>query len=383
MKHLTNHSRHSMEQELQKAKELLTKSEHIAILMPERPDLDCYTAAEALVRAYEQQSKHIGFLPSITADAQKAPDACVKILNPSPLVREFIISIETAAVPIAQLRYEKHPDRIDIILSPKSSPIREDSFSFREGKIQCDCVIALGVPDIDALPALAGVEPPFFTETPIIAISNTPDHKSYGEINLVSPASTPLSQITYALITETSGIKPDAASATLLLTGIIAHTDGFRKSTQGATHTVAAELLGLGAEHARATELTKINQPFTLHQLTARAAVRSKQSDGERVLWSFLTAEDFRKTGRSPSDIPHVSSALTRAFPIHQISILLWQDPEIQRVHASILGDRSLLNAITEREQGTFQSPTLALETHFESFNDAEEHLVSLLREIF
>jgi len=371
-----------MEQELQKAKDLIAKSEHIAILMPERPSSDCYVAAEAIARAAETQGKHIGFLPSIAPDAAKAPEACVKILNPNPLIREFIISIETTTVPVAQLRYEKHADRIDIILSPKSSPIREDSFSFREGKIQCDCVIAIGVPDIDALPALAEVEPSFFTETPIITIGNTPDHKSYGEVNLVSAASVPLSQITYTLLAAVSGAKPDAATATLLLAGLMAHTDSFHAPAQADTHAVAAELLDLGAEHGRAAQLAEMNQPFALRQLVARAAVRSKQSDGERVLWSFLTAEDFEKTGRLTTDTLHVSAALAHAFPNHQISILLWQDPEMRRVRASLRGERSLLDAVAAREQGAFQSPMLALTADFGSFSDAEERLVSLLREI-
>jgi hypothetical protein len=243
-------------------------------------------------------------------------------------------------------------------------------------------VIAIGVQDIDALPVLAGIEPSFFTETPIIAIGNMPDHKSYGEINLISAEGVPFSQIVYKLIAEISGTKPDAESATLLLAGIMAHTDGFRQFAHGATHTAAAELLGLGAEHARARELTQINEPFALRQLIARAAVRSKQSDNERVLWSFLTAEDFEKTNRTPADTPQVSLALTHTFPNHQISILLAQHSETRRVSASLLGERSLLESIAAREQSTFQSPMLALTNDFGSFNDAEERLTSLLREI-
>lgn len=371
-----------MEQELQKAKDLIAKSEHIALLLPARPDTDCYTAAEALARTIVARGKHAAFLPSIAADAVPAGSACTAVLNPAPLIREFVISIATHAVPVAQLRYEKHDDRIDIILSPRSSPIREDSFSFREGKIQCDCIITLGVPDIEAVPALAGVEPAFFTETPIIAIGNTPDHKSYGEINLLSPKGAPLSEIVYMLITEKSVSKPESAVATLLLAGIMAHTAGFRAPMESSTHTSAAELIDLGAEHDRAAELAETHQPFALRQLAARAAVRSKQSDDGRVLWSFLTAEDFEKTGRAVADAPYVSSALAREFPRHRISVLLWQDPAMRRIRASLLGERPLLESIAARETSAFQSPTLALSSDFESFNTAEERLTALLREI-
>lgn len=369
------------ETELQKAKDLIAKSEHIAILLPERPDIDCYAAAEAMARAYETQGKRVGFLPSIAADAPNAPDACAKVLNPNPLTREFIIGIETTHVPIAQLRYEKHEDRIDVILSPKSAPISEDSLSFQEGKVQCECVIALGIPDIDALPPLTGVEPPFFTETPIAALGNTPEHKSYGEANLVSPGEMPLSQIAYALVTGQGAPKIDAETATVLLAGIIAATDDFNAPVQSTTHAIAAELIRQGAQQARAGAIAH-SEPFALRQLAARAGVRSKEDGEKSILWSFLTGEDFEKTNRTPADVPHVVRALTRAFAPHRISILLWQDPRLKQVRASVLGERSVLDGIASREPGAFQSPMLVLAADFNNFVDAEERLASLLREV-
>ncbi len=371
-----------MEQELQKAKELIAKSEHIALLLPERPDIDCYAAAEVLARSCEQEGKHAAFLPSIAADAPKAPDLCKKILNPNLLIREFIIGIATNDVPVAQLRYEKHDDRIDIILSPRSSPIHEDSFSFREGKIQCDCVIALGIADIEAIPALAGLEPSFFTETPVLVVGNSADQKSYGEVTIATPASVPLSETIYSLLIGGAGAKPDPDAATLLLAGIMAHSDNFHAPVQARTHTVVAELLELGAEQTRASLLVAANEPFSLRQLAARATVRSKESDGANVLWSFLTAEDFEKPGRTPDDTTAVSAALARGLAPHRISVLLWQDQGAKRVHASLLGDRPLLDAIHNQEPGAFQSPSFMLAADFASFVDAEERIASLLREI-
>lgn len=371
-----------MEQELKKAADLIAKSEHIALLLPERPDVDCYAAAEAIARAYAAQGKHIGFLPSIAADAPKAPDACATVLNPAPLIREFVIGIATNEVPVAQLRYEKHDSRIDIILSPASSPIREDSFSFREGKILCDCVIAIGIADIEALPVLAGVEPSFFTEVPVLAIGNSADQKSYGEVNLVSPASVPLSETAATMLGENKGGKPDANIATLLLAGIIANTNTFHVAVEPSTHAVAGRLLEQGAEQSRASLIAVADEPFPLRQLAARATVRSKESADKNVLWSFLTAEDFEKTGRAPADAAAVSTMLMRALPPHRVSVLLWQDPSAKRIRASLNGDRSLLDAIHHQESGAFQSPSFMLTADFASFVDAEEHITSLLRTI-
>ena len=370
-----------METELTKAKDIIAKSEHIAMLLPERPDTDCFVAAEAIARACGTEGKHLAFLPAMSPDAARAPDACTRILNPKPLIREFVISIETALAPVAQLRYEKHEDRIDIILSPKSSPIRGDSLAFGEGKIQCDALITLGVPDIDALPPMASVDPAFFTETPIINIGNAAPHGSYGEVNLLSAPETSLSEIAYRLL-GTIRAKPDPEEATLLLSGIMSHTHGFRSSVRQETHRTAAELMDMSADHDRASLIARAGEPFAVRQLVARASVRSKEAEGGRVLWSFLTSEDFEKTGRTPLDAPLVSQSLAQALAPHPVSVLLWQDPTVKRVHAALMAERGILESIVAREPGSFHSPSLVLAADFENFAAAEERITSLLREI-
>ncbi|OHA03447.1 MAG: hypothetical protein A3J58_03560 [Candidatus Sungbacteria bacterium RIFCSPHIGHO2_02_FULL_52_23] len=375
-----------MDTELAKAKELLAKSEHIALLLPEKPGVDCLAAAEAIAHALDARGKHVGFLPSTHQEASETagfPETFGTVLNPTPLTREFIISIATSQVPVAELRYEKHDDRIEIILSPKATPIREDSFSFREGKVQCDCLITIGIPDIEAISARSGVAPEFFTETPIIAIGNDAAHKKYGEINLVSSAETPLSEIAYSFATRAIGTKPDAANATLLLAGILRHTDLFRSPVGKETHTAASELLSFGADARRARAIARGSRPFALMQLIARAQVRSKEdSTGASVLWSFLTAEDFEKTGRSPADATDVLRAVRDVFGERRASVLLYQDPQMKRVHAAVLADTALLAALSAREPGSPQDASLLLVGDFENFISAEERLSALLREI-
>lgn len=383
-----------MDTELAKAKELLAKAEHIALLLPDTPGTDCLAAAEAIARACEVRGKHVGFLPGTRHEAAGFPDVFAKMLNPAPLAREFVISIATNQVPVAELRYEKHDDRIEIILSPKTTPIREDSFSFRDGKVQCDMLIALGISDIEGFPPRNGVAPEFFTETPIIVLSNDGGHKKYGEANLVSSPETPLSEIAYGLAATAFGAKPDADTATLLLAGIMRHTDLFRSPVRKETHTTVSELFDLGADQRRARMLAENPRPFALIQLIARAEVRSKEDAhpvrgdasnggaGNSNLWSFLTAEDFEKTGRSPADAPEILRALRTAFGERRVLILLWQDPHMKRVHAAVLGEQALLDAVSAREPGSIQNASLMLAGDFENFVSAEERLSALLREI-
>ena len=372
-----------LEAEKQKARELVAKSEQVALLLPSRPSIDCMAAAEVISRTLAAREKHVGFLPSVSADAPPPAEEFTNILNPYSLTREFVIAVDTAHSPIGQLRYEKHEGRLEIILSPKAQPIREDALSFREGKLQCDCLVAVGVPDIEALSSAAlGVEPQFFAETPIVSIGNSPDQKSYGEVNLTSPPDTPLSELAYEFVKAISAGPLGGSSATLLLAGIINATDNFRSPVLVATHLAAAELLQIGADQAAASLIAQTNQPFSLLQLTARASVRSKESDAGRILWSFLTAEDFEKTGRRGEDAPAVLSALPRFFTPHPIGVLLWQDPVGRQIHGMIRGRADALSAIAAREPGEMQNPAFTLAATFLNFIEAEERIGALLREV-
>lgn len=272
---------------------------------------------------------------------------------------------------------------MEIILSPKTLPIRENALSFREGKLQCDCLVAIGVPDIETLSSAAlGVEPQFFTETPIIAIGNSPGQKSYGEVNLISPQEISLSELANEFVKAVSGGPLDGRSATLLFAGILSATDNFRSPVLVATHLAAAELLQMGADQAAAASIADTQRPFSLQQLVARASVRSKEGEGGRVLWSFLTAEDFEKTGRGSADISTVLSTLPRFFSPHPVEILLWQDPASRVVHGILRATPPLLDAIAARETGEISNPAFVIAAAFANFVDAEERITSLLREV-
>lgn len=366
--------------EAQKARDLLAPAEHIALLLAAHPTLDAIAAAEAIARVLTGQNKYIGFLPGVSPDARPIPDAFSHVRNPRPLTRERIIAIDTAVAPVGQLRYEKHDDRIEIILSPRSAAINEDAFSFREGKLQCDALIAIGIPDIEALSVESlGLTPQFFTETPIINIGNTENHKAYGEANLLSHGLASLSELTAAYMSARDAGALDAETATLLLAGVISESRNFAAPVRVGAHLAAAQFLEAGADQTAAGSLAGRDKQFPLLQLIARASVRSKETDQGRILWSFLTADDFEKTGRAAKDAAAVMEAVPHFFPPHETCVLLWQDPATRDVRAMIHADRAALASISERVAGELQNPAFLVEARFAHFPEAEEYITALI----
>lgn len=366
--------------EAEKARDLLAAAEQVAILLASRPTLDALAAAEAIVRVLVTHDKYVGFLPSITADTSSLPPAFVHVSHPTPLIRERIIAIDTTHAPIGQLRYEKHDSQIEIVLSPKSGSIREDAFSFRDGKIQCDVLIAIAVPDIEEISVEAmGLTPQFFTETPIINIGNADGHKEYGEANLLSPSGSSLSEIAATVIASVDSKQPSAETATLLLAGLMQETHGFAAPVRVDAHLSAADLLQRGADQHAAAEIAGAQRPFSLSQLIARAHVRSKETNDGKTLWSFLTAEDFEKTSRSVQDVPTVMDALPDSLASHDTRVLLWQDPHTREIRSMIAASPETLAALAEAQPGDRGNPVFVPHAVFLNFLEAEERITALL----
>jgi nanoRNase/pAp phosphatase (c-di-AMP/oligoRNAs hydrolase) len=343
-----------------KAIELIEKAQHIAILLRPDPDLDCLTSAEVLAKALEAQGKKVGF-PA------------------SELAYELIVSLDTSVSPVNQLRYEKGENCIDIIFSPKEKSINREAISFREGKVLCDCVFTIGVENTDALDKAT---PELLGEAPIINLDISGHNAQYGEANLVWPEKSSRAEIVYEFLTSLSQEPLSAVLATKLLAAILYKTGQFSAQVSADTLLVSSELLRLGANLAEARGLAETAKSPSLLQLQGRAMVRSRLDESKGVLWSFMTAEDFEKTGRSSADIPQVLAYIRKEFPAHTLTALLWQQAEGGGIRATLAGDRAVLEALEARGAGKSQSPHLLISSTFESFREAEDIVGSLLASV-
>ncbi|MBI2640967.1 MAG: hypothetical protein HYW91_03750 [Candidatus Sungbacteria bacterium] len=361
-----------------KAIELIEKSEHLGLLLPKDASFDCLAAADVFAGALGKKGKKTGVLGN-GALKSAVPYIFKNLGSLDELPREFVVSLDTSRSPISQLRYEKGENRIDIILSPKESSVPNDALSFRNGKAICACIAAIGVVNIEEAAGAVGADPDLLTNTPIINVNNGPTNKNYGEANVTDETKSSVSELVYQLLSSAYGDLFDRDAATLLLAGIVSATGGFRAgSTSADTLLVSSELMRLGADLEEAHELVKERGDVGLAQLLGRASVRSRLDEDQKILWSFLTKEDFEKTGRSPEDISGVLSRLDSEFPRHRISASLWQDPADERIYATLSGERPALEALRSAEGGEFKSPYLKLSSSFASFREAEEKIASL-----
>lgn len=366
--------------DLNRAIEFIEKSERLALALPEKPSFDCLVASEVILGYLENRGKQVGLLTRPESGGV-SPKKFSRLPSLAPLLREFVVSFDSSMAPVMQLRYEKEENRINIIFSPKSAPLKEEQVSFRQGKAFCDAIIAIGIEDIGLLNNLFDAEPELLINTPVLNLDNSKGNKNYGELNLVNPACS-LSESVYKLITLADAQTPNPDMATLLIAGILNHNAGFSLDPSPDSLLSASELMRIGGNWQEAQELWRSYAPMDLLQLFGRASVRSKLTEDKSILWSFLTSEDFEKTKRAPSDTPSVLDFIKRSFPPHKITSLLWQGPQEKTIGALLVGERGLLDALASKTPGEFKSPHFSLDKKFSSFGEAEEYVTSLLEEI-
>lgn len=365
--------------DIQKAIDLIEKSEHVALLLPTEPDVDALVSAEVLGRILETAGKEVGVI-NTPGHVKQPPHRSLKKLAASGMLpKEFVVSLDTSNHPVSQLRYETEENRINVIFSPRTASLKEPLVSFREGRILCDVVFALGIPDIEAANHTDLLGPAFFTETPIINIDVAKENKQYGEVDLVDPEKAANAEIVYELAVALKEEPLEQELATLILAGILQKTNRFTSpETRATTFTSSSELMRLGADLAEAVRIASGEVPLSLLQLAGRSAVRTK-ADERGVLWSFITADDFEKTGRSSRDVSYLVRRMTHEFPLQRIYTLLWQEPRSQTIHATLAGESKPLEALRHQGVGAFQSPHLFIERGFKTFREAEEKISALL----
>ena len=363
--------------------QLIEKAKHIGFVLPVHPDTDALASAEVIVNFLASRNIYVGIITRLDPALLKPDTAFLNLTALKSLTKEFIISLDTAAAPISQLRYEHIDNRVDIILSPSSHSILQDSTSFRQGNIQCDCIIVLGVDDIKQIDtAILDANPSFFSEIPIIAMDISQKHTAYGRINLVDPSLSSLSELTYYFLTSFPHYVIPAENATLLLSGILHHTQNFTLLANANTLLISHELIGLGAKNETAHDISRTSTPFSLMPLIGRALARSRMDDRKEIVWSCITQSDFLTTGHLPKDTIDVLSRMRKEFPHTRACVLLWQYPDSKEIRVSIAADEELLEDLCEKTHGEYKKTHVELADTHDSFLHAEHAVTALLDEV-
>jgi phosphoesterase RecJ-like protein len=125
---------------------------------------------------------------------------------------------------------------------------------------------------------------------------------AFGDIRVLDAQAASTAEIVYALLqTLQLPITPDIA--TCLFTGIITDTGSFRfQNVTPNTLRVAAKLLEAGAPPAHISENVFENRTFAATRLLGQALAALTQTPDGQIIWTRITAQDFRTIGATDQD---------------------------------------------------------------------------------
>ena len=125
---------------------------------------------------------------------------------------------------------------------------------------------------------------------------------AFGDIRVLDAQAASTAEIVYALL-QTLDVPITPAIATCLFTGVITDTGSFRfQNVTPNTLRVAAKLLEAGAPPAHISENVFENRTVAATRLLGQALAALTQTPDGQVIWTRITAQDFRTIGATDQD---------------------------------------------------------------------------------
>lgn len=301
----------------------LVKANKVLIALPVNLTADNTASALALFLFLKKMQKDVeiasagiiphalGFLPGLN-----------NIKSNLQSSKSLVISVDIGQKPVQEISYEPQGDKLNIFLKSKTTEYTAQDVSFSSDQAHFQVMVILDATSLESLGALFEENAETLFQTPKIVIDNKAANEYFGAINLVDINATSISEILSDLLATYEQELIDEDIATCLLTGIITKTNSFQHAqTTPKAFMKASELIELGGRQQEVVRNLYKTKPLPLLRLWGRALARLKTTDS--VLYSLLSAEDFKKAEAKDSDLLAVLRELHENISGYKIVALL------------------------------------------------------------
>lgn len=229
--------------------EAIKNAESILLIGHEKPSGDSLGP----LLAFGNILRELGKNPRIVVSSE-APDS-LKFLpgienteKEIDKARDLVFKVDIEGLVIDKISTKTDGKTLEISITSKEGELNKEKTVVAEGKFKYDCIVVLNTPNVDKVDRVYKENTDLFLETPIINIDHHPGNEYFGTINLVDLNATSTAETLVAIFEALGKSKVDEDTATLLLAGIMADTDSFRKdNTTPKSLTISAQLLAAGA----------------------------------------------------------------------------------------------------------------------------------------
>ena len=264
---------------------------------------------------------------------------------------------------IEELRYEEDENFLNVLISPKNK-IEPADLVIEKSPYEIDAAFCFFDGEAGWKKTATSVAKPPGEKTIYISGGERAVAGKINEIHEIINGSGPLPQNT----------------ATLLMASLICETDNFQRQN-GAVFALANTFLGAGADQKTIREIMLADKKIGLAQILGRALARTTSEENLKTSWTFLTKNDFDKTGLEPSkdNVLFLLRKVRSNIVPPLSSIVCYEDSG--GVRSLIYHENKNVLANMASALGGAPESSYFLASGFKNFSEAENRIRQLLKQ--
>ena len=310
----------------------INKASKILICFKKDFEIDSLVSALALGHCFKKLEKQVTIACSDFRldDGLNFLPLTNEVKNDLPPLKKLVLSLDVSQTQLKELSYHVKDDKLKIFITPKKGFFTPEQVSFENSNFGYDLIFVVDTLDLESLGKIYEKNTEFFYEVPIINIGHSPENEHFGQINCVDLVSASTSEIIYKEIESFGKDIINEDLATLLLAGIISKTKNFR-SLQITPQTLIATSSLIMAGGRREEIVNNLYRTKSVADLKLWGRVLARlESDPEipGLIWSTLTANDFKKSGCGNKNLEAVMDELMATIPEAEVVALFCENQE-------------------------------------------------------
>ena len=308
----------------------LEKSKSLLIVFPADGDGDAIASALALflfLKKIGKEADVAGCQPAESRQPLSFLPSYPEIQNNLNNLRRFIVSLNISESKVNQIKYTVDGNQLNFIISPANGWFKPEDVTARAGEFKYDLVVSLGTTDPEVLGPIYDDNVEFFYKTAVINIDHHSGNEDFGQVNFVDINAVATAEILFYLLKNYKPELIDENVATCLLAGIIQQTKNFKTANlTPRTLLTTSQLISLGARREEIVDHLYRSRDMASLKLWGRLLTNLKSEKNNELLWSKLSAADFRETGASIDRLTDVVDELIANVPSAKIITILCEE---------------------------------------------------------
>lgn len=303
-----------------------------------------------------------------------------------PPVQKCLIDVPLSDAGIASLTYDVRGSMLTIAITPSRGSIEPSAIQARTSAFLYDCIWILDAQDWSSLGTVYSQHTDVFHHVPTVVLDHHTSNEHFGTINIIDITATSTAEVVYTLLESLDPHHITPEIATMLLTGIIGKTRGFRNKKVGPrTLALASTLMGLGAKRDLIVDYLFRQRSISTLKLWGEALSNLTQDTQYHVVLSRITRDAFVRAGATEDELPEIIDELIVNAPEAAYAILLYESPSADHIIHGFayteqpLDIRELTAPFSPRGDERFATLMIAAPNLVEASRHVLEHLRAIL----